>query len=355
LRLITVTIDLNYSNYSETSMQTTRRTILQAAATFSIIGLGSKTATAQSGTFNFKVATNVQNTHPIFIRLNEATEKIKSESDGKVVVRVFPNGQLGSDTDMLSQVRSGGVDFLTLPGVILANLVPMASLNSVGFAFTDYPSVWKAMDGDLGKFIRSHIAKANLRVFEKVWDNGFRQITSSKPINMPSDLNELKIRVPVSPLLLSLFKTLRSAPTAINFNELYSSLQTKLVDAQENPLPIIQSAKLYEVQKSCALTSHVWDGYWMLGNKRVFEGLPSPLRDIVAKNFDAAAVNQRADSEKLALSLQQDLGARGLVFHKPDVEPFRAALQQGKFYSEWKTKFGEEAWSKLEAAVGKLA
>lgn len=336
-------------------MHTSRRTILKSVASIGLIGLGSKTATAQSGTFNFKVATNVQNTHPIYVRLAEATEKIKVETDGKVIVRVFPNGQLGSDTDMLSQVRSGGVDFLTLPGVILANLVPMASLNSVGFAFADYPTVWKAMDGDLGRYIRTHIAKANLHVFDKVWDNGFRQMTSNKPINTPADLNEMKIRVPVSPLLLSLFKRLKSSPTAINFNELYSSLQTKLVDAQENPLPIIQSAKLYEVQKSCALTSHVWDGYWMLANKRVFEGLPTPLREVVAKNFDAAAVNQRADSERLAISLQQELGAKGLVFHKPAIEPFRAALQHGKFYSEWKGKFGEEAWAQLEAAVGKLA
>jgi tripartite ATP-independent transporter DctP family solute receptor len=238
--------------------------------------------------------------------------------------------------------------------VILANLVPMASLNSVGFAFPDYPSVWKAMDGDVGAFIRLHISKANLYVFDKVWDNGFRHVTSSKLISTPADLNELKIRVPVSPLLLSLFKTLKASPTGINFNELYSALQTKLVDAQENPLPIIQSAKLYEVQKNCALTGHIWDGYWMLANKRAFETLPTGMRDIVAKNFNAAAMVQRAESEKLAVSLQQELAGKGLAFNKPAVEPFREALQQGKFYSEWKGKFGDEAWSKLEAAVGKL-
>jgi tripartite ATP-independent transporter DctP family solute receptor len=335
-------------------MQTSRRTILKTATTIGLIGLGSKTATAQNGTFNFKVGTNVQNTHPIYIRLSEATEKIKSETDGKVIVRVFPNGQLGSDTDMLSQVRSGGLDFLTLAGVILANLVPMASLNSVGFAFPDYPNVWKAMDGDLGNFIRLHITKSNLHVFDKVWDNGFRHVTSSKLINTPADLNELKIRVPVSPLLMSLFKTLKASPTGINFNELYSALQTKLVDAQENPLPIIQSAKLYEVQKNCALTGPIWDGYWMLANNRAFESMPVVLREIVTKNFNAAAMVQRADSEKLAVSLQQELAGKGLVFNKPAIEPFRAALQQGKFYSDWKGKFGDEAWAKLEAAVGKL-
>ncbi|MGI4777373.1 MAG: TRAP transporter substrate-binding protein [Janthinobacterium lividum] len=345
-------------------MQTSRRTILKAATAataasavtgIGLIGLGGKSANAQSGTFSFKVGTNVQNTHPIFLRLSEATEKIKADTDGKVAIRVFPNGQLGSDTDMLSQVRSGGVDFLTMPGVVLANLVPMASLNSVGFAFPDYPAVWKAMDGEMGKFMRSHIAKANLHVFDRIWDNGFRHITANKPINTPADLNELKIRVPVSPLLLSLFKTLKASPTGINFNELYSSLQTRLVDAQENPLPIIESAKIYEVQKNCALTGHVWDGYWMLANRRGFESLPTNLREIVARNFDMGAMNQRADSEKLAVSLQQELGSKGLAFHRPPVEPFRAALRQGRFYLEWKAKFGDEAWAQLEAATGKLA
>ncbi len=336
-------------------MQNARRSILKATAAFGLVGLASKSGHAQSGTFNYKVSTNVQTTHPIYIRLVEATDKIKAESDGKVIIRVFPNGQLGSDTDILSQVRSGGVELVLSPGVVLANLVPMASLNSVGFAFPDYPAVWKAMDGNMGKFMRNAIAQANLTVFDKIWDNGFRQITANKPIAVPADLVDLKIRVPVSPLLISLFRTLKASPTPINFNELYSALQTKVVDAQENPLPIITSAKVYEVQKYCSMTSHVWDGYWVLANKRAFEALPATLKDIVTKNFDASAVSQRADSERLAVSLQQDLTAKGLTFVKPAMEPFRAALQEGKFYSEWKTKFGDEAWAQLEGAVGKLA
>ena len=336
-------------------MQNTRRSILKATAAFGLVGLSIKSGHAQSGTFNYKVSTNVQTTHPIYPRLVEATDKIKAESDGKVIIRIFPNGQLGSDTDILSQVRSGGVELVLSPGVVLANLVPMASLNSVGFAFADYPAVWKAMDGSMGKFMRAAIAQSNLMVFDKIWDNGFRQITSNKLIAAPADLADLKIRVPVSPLLISLFKTLKASPTPINFNELYSALQTKVVDAQENPLPIITSAKVYEVQKYCSMTSHVWDGYWVLANKRAFEALPAALRDIVTKNFDASGVNQRADSERLAVSLQQDLTAKGMAFNKPAIGPFRAALQEGKFYSEWKTKFGDEAWAQLEGAVGKLA
>ncbi len=335
-------------------MQSTRRTLLKGAASAALVGLGSRTATAQSGTYNQKVATNVAITHPIYLRLKEASDRIKAESDGKVNIGVFPNGQLGSDTDMLSQVRSGGIDYLTVPGVVLANLVPLASLNSVGFAFTDYPQVWKAMDGGVGQVIRAAIVKANLTVFDKVWDNGFRQITSYTPIAKAGDLVNLKIRVPVSPILLSIFKSLGAAPTPINFNELYSALQTKVVGAQENPLALINNSKLYEVQKSCALTGHVWDGYWFVANKRGFDGMPANLQEIVSKNMNAAALLQRADSEKLSVQLQQDLTTKGLAFNKPSPDTFRRALQQANFYSEWKGKFGDEAWSALEASVGKL-
>ena len=335
-------------------MQTTRRSVLKAAASITLIGMGSKTASAQSGTYNQKVATNVATTHPIYVRLKEASEKIKADSGGKVNISVFPNGQLGSDTDMLSQVRSGGIDYLTVPGVVLANLVPLASLNSVGFAFSDYPQVWKAMDGGVGAVIRAAIVKANLTVLDKVWDNGFREITSYTPIRQAGDLTNLKIRVPVSPMLLSIFKSLGASPTPINFNELYSALQTKVVEAQENPLTLINNSKLYEVQKNCALTNHVWDGYWFVGNKRGFEAMPASLQELVARHMNDAAVLQRADSEKLAIQLQQDLATKGLTFNKPASDSFRKALQQANFYTEWKGKFGDEAWSALEASVGKL-
>jgi len=198
------------------------------------------------------------------------------------------------------------------------------------------------------------ISKANLGVLEKVWDNGFRHITSYKPINAPSDLAALKIRVPVSPILLSIFKSLGASPTPINFNELYSALQTHVVEAQENPLALINNSKLYEVQKFCALTGHVWDGYWFLANKRLMDSMPAPLREIVVKNFNAAGILQRADSEKLAVSLQQDLATKGLTFNKPPTDAFRKALGQANFYTEWKGKFGDEAWAVLESAVGKL-
>src|SRR5258708_12918370 len=100
---------------------------------------------------------------------------IKAETSGKFDLQIFPNNQLGSDTDMLSQIRSGGVEFFTLSGLILATLVPAASINGIGFAFPDYDPVWKAMAGELGAFVRGPITKPNLPLMTTLSPNGFPQ------------------------------------------------------------------------------------------------------------------------------------------------------------------------------------
>jgi tripartite ATP-independent transporter DctP family solute receptor len=257
---------------------------------------------------------------------------------------------------MLSQIRSGGIEFFTLSGLILATLVPAASINGIGFAFPDYDTVWKAMDGELGAYVRGEIAKANLVAMDKIWDNGFRQTTSStKPINSPDDYKGFKIRVPVSPLWTSMFKAFDASPASINFSEVYSALQTKIVEGQENPLALISTAKLYEVQKYCSLTNHMWDGFWFLANRRAWEAIPQDIRAIVAKNINAAAEKERVDTAKLNANLRGDLEAKGLMFNQPDVAPFREKLRSAGFYSEWKGKYGDQAWALLEKSVGKLS
>jgi tripartite ATP-independent transporter DctP family solute receptor len=283
-------------------------------------------------------------------------DAIKAETGGRVEIQIFPSNQLGSDTDMLSQLRSGGIEFFTLSGLILSTLVPAASINGVGFAFPDYDSVWKAMDGELGAYVRGQIAKANLVAMDKIWDNGFRQTTSStKPINTPDDFKGFKIRVPVSPLWTSMFKALDSAPASINFAEVYTALQTKTVDGQENPLAIISTAKLYEVQKFCSLTNHMWDGFWFLANRRAWDRLPENLRTVVAKHVNEAGMKERADVAQLNAGLQKELADRGMVFNQPKTEAFRDKLRQAGFYAEWKGKYGDEAWALLESSTGKLA
>jgi TRAP-type transport system periplasmic protein len=339
-------------------MSFSRRALLKASAASMVVsGVGARwIARAESAEFAYKYANNLPDSHPMNARAKEMAAAIKAETQGRFDLQIFPNNQLGSDTDMLSQIRSGGVEFFTLSGLILATLVPAASINGLGFAFPDYDTVWKAMDGDLGAHVRGEISKAGLVVMDKIWDNGFRQTTSStKAINGPEDFKGFKIRVPVSPLWTSMFKAFDAAPASINFSEVYSALQTKIVEGQENPLAIISTAKLYEVQKFCSLTNHMWDGFWFLANRRAWEKVPEDVRAIVAKNINAAALNERADVAKLNAGLQQDLAGKGLVFNRTDAAPFRDKLRAAGFYAEWKGKYGEQAWELLEKSVGKLS
>jgi TRAP-type transport system periplasmic protein len=313
-------------------------------------------ARAQEPQWSYKYANNLPDTHPMNVRAREMAAAIKADTGGRLDVQIFPSNQLGSDTDTLSQIRSGGVEFFTLSGLILSTLVPAASINGIGFAFPDYSSVWKAMDGDLGAYVRAQIAKTNqILAMETIWDNGFRQTTTStKPIATPDDFRGLKLRVPVSPLWTSMFKALGASPASINFNEVYSALQTKIVDGQENPLAIISTAKLYEVQKYCSMTNHMWDGFWFLANRRAWEALPEDVRAIAAKHINAAGAQEREDVAKLNANLQGDLASKGLVFNTPDHAPFREKLRDAGFYTEWKGKYGDEAWAILEKSVGKL-
>jgi TRAP-type transport system periplasmic protein len=339
-------------------MSLSRRRLFAAAGSTILAGAVGAPAVvrAQQAEWTYKYANNLPATHPMNVRAREMAAAIKQETKGRFDLQIFPSSQLGSDTDTLSQLRSGGVEFFTLSGLILSTLVPAASINGMGFAFPSYDIVWKAMDGDLGAYIRAQIAKANLVVLEKIWDNGFRQTTTStKPIAAPADFHGMKLRVPPSPLWTSMFEAFGAAPASINFNEVYSALQTKIVDGQENPLAIISTAKLYEVQKYCSLTNHMWDGFWFLANKRAWEALPQDVRAIVAKNVDAAGLKERDDVAKLNATLQQGLAAKGLKFNQPDPAPFREALRAAGFYTEWKKKYGDEAWAILEKAAGKLA
>jgi TRAP-type transport system periplasmic protein len=339
-------------------MSCSRRALLKGSvASAVLVNIGAPmVARAQAAEFTYKYANNLPDSHPLNMRAKEMAAAIKAETNGRFDLQIFPNNQLGSDTDMLSQIRSGGIEFFTLSGLILSTLVPAASINGIGFAFPDYDTVWKAMDGDLGAYVRGEIKKGGLEVMDKIWDNGFRQTTSStRPINGPDDFKGFKIRVPVSPLWTSMFKAFDAAPASINFSEVYSALQTKIVEGQENPLAIISTAKLYEVQKYCSLTNHMWDGFWFLANRRAWDAVPVDMRAIVAKHINAAAINERADVAKLNAGLQQELAAKGLTFNQPNTAPFRDKLRSAGFYSEWKSKYGDQAWELLEKAVGKLS
>jgi tripartite ATP-independent transporter DctP family solute receptor len=225
----------------------------------------------------------------------------------------------------------------------------------MAFAFNDYAHVWQAMDGALGASIREGLDKVGIYAFPKILDSGYRNITTStRPINSVEDLKGMKMRVPPSPVWVSLFTALGASPTSITINELYSALQTKIVDGQENPLTVIDAGKYYEVQKYCSITEHMWDGLWIIANGKRNKSLAPDDMALITKSFEAATVKQRTETERLNTELEGALKAKGLAFSHPDKKPFREALTKAGFYADWKQKYGAEAWATLEKYAGPL-
>ncbi|MCO5066611.1 MAG: TRAP transporter substrate-binding protein [Rhizobiaceae bacterium] len=293
--------------------------------------------------------------HPLHVGLVAAAERIKTESGGRVEMEVYGNSQLGGDSQLLSQVRAGSIDFFTTGGLLLSTLVPVASINGMGFAFPSYDEVWKAMDGNLGALIRSEFEPVGLHVLERMWDNGYRQVSSGdREINRPDDLANFKIRVPVSPLYVSLFEAFGAVPVSMNLAEVYTALQTRVVDGQENSLVLFDSVKYAEVQKRISLTNHVWDGSWVVANGNTWKGLPDDMRKLVGDIINDEAMKQRQEVARLNSELRTKIEGQGVVFNETDPELFRAKLKDSGFYQRWAAEYGEKPWALLEESVGKL-
>jgi TRAP-type transport system periplasmic protein len=336
----------------------TRRNFAAAVAGVSAtLPFGTSLRRASAAEFVYKCGHDLPDAHPLNVRLVEAAKRIGSETNGRMELRIFPNNQLGADPQMLSQLRSGALEFYMGSGInVLSGVVPASSAYGLGFIFPDYETIWRTMDGEFGAYLRNQLTKSGLVVMDKIWDNGFRHVTTStRPINVPADLKNMKIRVPLGALWTSMFKAFGAVPTSINFNEVYTALQTKIVDGQETPLALFATANLFEVQKYYSLTGHMWDALWCAGNRRAWEALPEEIRQVVSRNINESALAEREDIGKLNSTLQDQLATKGMIFNTVDRSQFRAALREAGFYKEWKSKYGDELWSLLERSVGPLS
>ena len=331
----------------------TRRSLLLAGAA---AGIAMPWVVRAAGPeIRLKFGNIVSGDHPLNVAMGRARDQIVKETDGRVTIDLFPKNQLGSDADMLSQLRSGALELFAQTGVLMSTLVPVASITGVGFAFPSYAKVWEATDGALGKHVRKAFEKSGLVCLENSFNHGFRQTTAStKPILVPDDFKNFKIRVPPSPLWTSMFKAFGAAPVSIPWAETYSAMQTRIADGLEQPLIGLLVDKMYEVQKYCSLTNHMWDGFWVLSSQRIWDGIPADMREIIERNINAEALKQRAEVEFMNANLQSELQKRGLEFHKVDNEAFRQRLVSAGFYTDWQKRYGEEAWALLEKTTGKL-
>ena len=194
-----------------------------------------------------------------------------------------------------------------------------------------------------------------MHLFEKTMWTGFRCRSRPRPsrdLRTADDFTGVKLRVLPAPIFVDLFRTLGASPVPIEFNEVYTSLQTRIVDGQESPIPTIEGAKFYEVQRYLSISNHTWSGTWFVANAEAFAALPSDLQTILARNAAAFALRERNDVTFMTDSITDKLRRQGLAVNTCDAAGMRARL--GPYYARLKERFGAQAWSMLEEGTGKL-
>jgi len=304
---------------------------------------------------SWKFAHDLTADHPINVRAVEAFAKIRHDTNGQLDIRSFPNNALGGVTAMLTQLRSGAIEMHAGAGGVLDSVVSVASIENVAYGFPNRQTVFAAMDGDLGAVIRAAILDKGMMSLDKVWENGYRDFTNSaRPIRNVKDLAGLKIRVSPSRLRLDTFRSMGASISPLPSNELYTALQTHVVDGQETPLVYVETQHYYEVQKYASLSHHMWSGYWNLVNLEKWKSLSPQFQAILSARLNEAAVRARHDTDILAQAVQEKLSRQGLIFNAVDVASFKAKLVASGYYTRWKAEFGDKAWTALEKYTGKL-
>jgi TRAP-type transport system periplasmic protein len=331
----------------------TRRALLSGAAA---LGSAIIVRPALAAEYKFAQYHNQAASGTLHQNLTAMWQAVATETNGRVETTVYPeNNKLpGGDPDALKMLIAGEIQFFTLMGGIIGTVVPVAEAQQLPFAFKQASEAHKAIDGPLGKYIGEEMAAKGMHLFPVAgFDNGMRQVAAiSRAITSPQDFAGMKIRVPPGQMMLDTFGAFGAQPVTTSANQIYDALKTGKVDAQENPLAILQGFKLYELVKYVSLTNHMWSGFNAMAHLATWNALPDDIRGVIERNFTKYVRQQRLDQAALNASLRDDFVKRGLVFNEVDQSAFRARLPG--VYATWKEKLGSKCWSLVEAEVGKL-
>ena len=294
----------------------------------------------------YKLGLNQPAASPTALRMAEMAEAIARETDGGLLIEVHPESRLGPDPQMFADVQKGALEFY-LSGATLGGIAPSSALPLLPFAFKSSQSVFAALDGGLGDVIRGELARGGLHAFRHSLQNGFHHITTStRPINTAADFDRLKIRSPGGAIAADFFQTLRAEAGMVPFSGMYDALKARKFDGQSDPLGVVQSLKLDEVQTYLSLTGHWWSGFTLLVHAEAWNRLSADLKWVTERNVEAYAKRQRVDIEKVNDAGEAVLAERGMIVNRADAASIRARL--GDFYARWKAKFPPATWRQLE-------
>lgn len=266
-------------------------------------------------------------THPYNLGLLKFAELVEEKTDGKVKVDVFHSSQLGNERDMIEGLQLGTLEMALISTAPLSSFTTDFLVFDLPFIFKDAPHAREVLDGPIGDRLFATL-KDQMVIGLAYWENGFRSVTNNaRPIETPADLAGLKIRTMENPVHMDSFTALGAAPTPMAFGELFTALQQKTIDGQENPLPIVDTSKFYEVQKYLSLTEHFYAPAPLLVSEDFFEKLPEDIQKAIQEAAYEARDYERAQIDEMNARLLTELEDRGMEINAPDKAPFIEAVQ----------------------------
>jgi hypothetical protein len=267
-------------------------------------------ASAQVKTIKFANQNNAG--HPIVQGMEKFKDIVEKNSGGKLKVNLFPGGTLGSDQANVSAIQGGSLEMASMNSGIFASQVKEFGVFDFPFMFASTKEADTVVDGPFGKKMHAKLEEKGL-IGLAYYELGFRHLTNGKrPINKVSDIEGLKLRVIPNPINVDWVKALGANPTPLPFPELYAALEQGAVDGQENPIPTINSAKLYEVQKNLTLTGHQYNPQSVVISKKFWDALNAAEKKIVADAAIESAKFQRETARALEASLLANLKKNGM-------------------------------------------
>jgi len=272
--------------------------------------LAAGTASAQQKTLKF--ANQNAAGHPVIQGMERFKALVEERTQGRIRVNIFPGGQLGSDQANVSAMQAGTLEMAAMNSGIYASIVPDFVVYDFPFMFADGREADTVVDGAFGRKLHAMLEEKGL-VGLAYYELGFRHMTNGRrPINKVADIQGLKLRVIPNAINVDWVKALGANPTPLPWPEVYAALEQRAVDGQENPIPTINGARFYEVQKHLALTGHQYNPQSVVISRKVWETIAEPDRAVLRQAASESAVFQRAKARELEASLLDNLKKNGM-------------------------------------------
>ncbi len=298
------------------------------AATALLVGCGSSSqAPVQKKEIVFKAADNQPDDYPTVLGLKKMAQLLDERTQGRIKMQVYSGGQLGGEKETIEMTQMGTIAISRVNSAPLASFSPNMGVLSMPFLFRDATHFWKVLDGDIGKNMLKEMEKSNL-IGLAYYDSGARSFyTKNKPINSPADAQGQKIRVQQSKIFVDMVNALGASATAMGYGEVYSGLQTGIIDGAENNPPSLWSAKHYEVCKYFSLDEHAMVPEVVIMSKKVWDTLsPEDQKIVMQAAIDSGVFQKQVWADYTTKSINE-LKNKGVIISTPDKAPFRKAVE----------------------------